>query len=137
MVRGSQHDKSAVPEIRGEFLIGCAVAPPPALRADMRRSNPHDSLPGRSRPSEILLHQVPQRSSFFRICGPRMGCLANRTFRKSQQAVPLEIAVNLVFKKAGPAEGLYQMFGRFADFRASQRAGKLGLQIILCSRPIE
>ena len=137
MMRRSQHNEGAVPEIRGELLVGCAVGLPPAFRADMRRSNPHEPLPGRSGSPEILLHPVPQRTTFFRICGSRMSCLAHRTFRKSQLTVQLQIGIGLIFKKARQSESFYQVPSRFADFWASQRADKLGLQVIVCARPIE
>jgi hypothetical protein len=137
VVRGSQHNEGAVAEIRGEFLVGCAVALPTALRADMGRSNSQYPLLSRSRSPEILLHQVPQRASLFRICGPRMSCLAHRTFCKGQPTVQLEIGVGLIFKKARPAECLYQISSRIADFSASHGAGKLGLQVQVRARPIE
>jgi hypothetical protein len=66
-----------------------------------------------------------------------MSCLAHRTFRKSQPTFPLKIGVVFIFQKARPAECLDQVSSRIADFRASQRAGELGLQVHVGSRPIE
>ena len=58
-----------------------------------------------------------------------MSRLPHRTFGEGQKASLLKLGVSLVFKKARLAQCLKQMSSRTADFRASQGAGKLRLQV--------
>src|SRR6202521_4180562 len=103
----------------------------------MRRGNPHDSLTGGSRSLEILLHPVPQGPDFRWIRGSRKSCLPHRTFAEGQKTPLLKLGVSLVLKKARLAQRLEQMSSLMTVFRVSQGAGKLRLQIQLCSHSIE
>lgn len=87
--------------------------------------------------AEVLLHDLLQRSDFFRISGPRMDRLAHRALHKGKMAGFLELRVSLVFKESRFAQAVDQMPCGVSNLTTRYQTRQLRMQIQIGPHAIE